>query len=80
MSAGGRLYTQSPTFLPLAAIDAFGIADELVNGPKTADELAAVVNAHGPSLYRLLRALATADVFIEDDQHRFANTPLSGNA
>jgi O-methyltransferase domain len=54
-----------------------GIADELVNGPKTADELAAVVNAHGPSLYRLLRALATADVFIEDDQHRFANTPIS---
>ena len=54
-----------------------GIADELEKGPMTADEVAAAVSAHGPSLYRLLRALATAGIFIEDDQHKFANTPLS---
>jgi len=54
-----------------------GIADELVKGPMTADEVAAAVSAHGPSVYRLLRLLATGGIFIEDDQHRFANTPLS---
>src|SRR5262249_25057146 len=54
-----------------------GIADELDKGPMTADEVATAVSAHGPSLYRLLRALATAGIFIEDDQHKFANTPLS---
>src|SRR5207253_61548 len=47
-----------------------GIADYLHKQPKTADELAAITNTHAPSLYRVLRALASVGVFVEDDNHR----------
>ena len=55
----------------------FGIADELKGGAKTADELAATLNLHPRSLYRMLRALAGAGVFHEDAEKRFSLTPLS---
>lgn len=54
-----------------------GLADLVNDGPKTADELAQSTGTHAPSLYRALRALASVGVFIEDDQRRFAQTPLS---
>lgn len=54
-----------------------GVPDRLVAGPRSADELAAECGAHPRSLYRLLRALASSGVFHEDDEHRFALTPLS---
>jgi len=54
-----------------------GLADLVKNGPKTASELAEMTGAHAPSLYRVLRALASVGIFAEDDQRRFANTPLS---
>ena len=54
-----------------------GLADHLRDGHKTADELAAVTGTHAPSLYRVLRALASVGVFAEDDKSRFALTPLS---
>lgn len=53
------------------------IADILADGPKTADEIAQATNAHGPSVFRLLRALAKAGVFKRDDKNRFSNTELS---
>ncbi len=53
------------------------IADLLVAGPRTADDLAVESGAHARSLYRLLRALASSGVFREDAEHRFALTPLS---
>src|SRR5262245_51713696 len=53
------------------------IADLLNDGPKTADELAQATGTHGPSLYRLLRALAAEGIFVEDEQGRFAMTPLA---
>lgn len=53
-----------------------GIADHLEGGPKTAAELAGLTGAHGPSLYRLLRAVASVGIFEEDDRGRFAPTPL----
>ena len=52
------------------------IADRLADGAKSAEELAAGA-AHAPSLYRVLRVLAASGIFVEDDAHRFANTPLS---
>ncbi len=55
----------------------FGVADHLETGPRTADELAAATGIHGPSLYRLLRALASVGVFSETEDGRFTNTPLS---
>jgi len=55
---------------------AMGIADLLYDGPRTSEELAAETGAHTGSLYRLLRALASVGVFREDEQKRFALTPL----
>ncbi len=53
-----------------------GIADLLKNGPRRSDDLAAVTGTHPPSLYRVLRALASIDVFREDADQGFALTPL----
>lgn len=53
-----------------------GIADCLAAGPRTAAELARGTGTHGASLYRLMRALASIDIFREDDRGRFALTPL----
>jgi predicted O-methyltransferase YrrM len=54
-----------------------GLADQLRNGAKTADELAQPCSAHGPSLHRLMRALASVGVFSEDTSGRFGLTPLA---
>ena len=54
-----------------------GIADELQHGPRTADELAAAIGAHGRSLFRVLRALASVGVITQDSDNRFGQTPLS---
>jgi O-methyltransferase domain/Dimerisation domain len=54
-----------------------GIADLLVAGPKTAEELAKAAGVQAAALYRLLRALASQGVFAEDDRRYFRSTPLS---
>ena len=48
-----------------------GIADLLVNGAKNVEELAAAAEADAPSLYRVLRALASLGVFTERDDKTF---------
>jgi SAM-dependent methyltransferase len=53
-----------------------GIADFLAAGPRTADELSRATGAHSGFLYRVLRALASIDVFREDDASRFSLTAL----
>jgi hypothetical protein len=53
-----------------------GIADLLAHGPKAYDELAKACAAHAPSLRRLLRLLASAGVFAEQADGRFALTPV----
>jgi hypothetical protein len=53
-----------------------GVADRLKDGSKPSDELAAEMGVHAPSLYRLLRALASVGLFEEDDRGRFRLTPL----
>ncbi len=42
-----------------------GIADLLIDGPKSGDELAQATGSHPRALYRLLRALAGVGVFTE---------------
>jgi hypothetical protein len=54
-----------------------GLADEIQEGPKTAAELAAKKGLHAPSLYRLLRTLASLGIFVEGPEGRFAHTPMS---
>lgn len=51
-----------------------GIADLLVDGAKGIEELAAATQTHAPSLYRLLRALASVGVFAENADGRFSLT------
>jgi len=53
-----------------------GIPDSLKSGPKTAKELAAATNTHTPSLFRVLRALASVGVLTSADG-RFSQTALS---
>ena len=69
--------TQYFTSRALYAAAVLDIADQLAGGAKSVDELAVIAGAHAPSLYRILRVLAAAGVFIEEDDRRFANTPLS---
>ena len=54
-----------------------GIPDLLGSGPKTADELASATKTHAPSLYRVLRALASTGFVSATADGRFAQTPLS---
>src|SRR5262245_33565884 len=54
-----------------------GLADQLINGPLSADELAPRVKAHAGSLYRLLRALASFGIFSEDNAGKFSLTPMA---
>ena len=53
-----------------------GIADLLAGGPMTAAQLARATQAHEPSLYRVLRLLASLDVLTEHDHHSFSLTIL----
>jgi hypothetical protein len=52
------------------------LSDHLGDGPRTVAELAALTGCHPPSLHRLLRALATAGVYEQAPDGRFACTPL----
>jgi hypothetical protein len=54
-----------------------GIADLLAQGARTVDDLAGATNVHAPSLYRLLRGLASMGVFADDGTQRFSLTPLA---
>jgi ubiquinone/menaquinone biosynthesis C-methylase UbiE len=56
-----------------------GLADRVEDQPRTATELAVATGTHAPSLYRILRALANAGVFAEDEDGRFALTPLGAS-
>jgi hypothetical protein len=53
------------------------LADLLRDDAKTAEELALPTGTQARPLYRLLRALASAGIFAEDDAHRFRLTPLA---
>jgi 2-polyprenyl-3-methyl-5-hydroxy-6-metoxy-1,4-benzoquinol methylase len=53
-----------------------GIADSLVGGPKTTDELAKKVGANPKALTRLMRHLAALGIFKLDESRRFSLTAL----
>lgn len=54
-----------------------GIADLLAKRPKSVAELAAETKTHEPSLYRVLRTLASAGIFAETADKRFELTPMA---
>ena len=53
-----------------------GIADLLGKKPRCVDELAQQTHTHAPSLYRVLRALASVGIFSEVVPQSFVQTPM----
>lgn len=53
------------------------LADLVNAGPKTAHDLAQLTQTQPQPLYRLLRALASVEIFAEDAQGRFGMTPIA---
>src|SRR5262249_25516060 len=62
---------------PLALAAKLGVADLLAGGPKTTKELAKLTRTHEPSLYRLMRALASVGIFAEAGRRACAPPPAS---
>lgn len=60
----------------IAVAAELGIADRLADGPRTATDLARECGVLERPLYRMLRALAGEGVFAENNDGRFALTPL----
>jgi len=60
----------------ISAAAEFGIADLLVHGPRTTGEVAAAVQVDESRLHRLLRFLASLDVF-QEGPHGWSLTPLA---
>src|SRR6266567_1488577 len=81
--------TKSPTMQMLDMLDGLrlthllcvlaelGVADQLADGPLTVEEIADRTGAHAPSLYRMIRAVASKGVFTEVTPHTFALTPTA---
>lgn len=62
---------------PLYVAAKLGIADLLVAGPQSVEELARRTGTHAPSLYRVLRCLAGVGIFRETDGCAFELTPAA---
>ncbi len=71
MAAGYR------TTAALYVVAKLGVADLLVGGPATADELAHRLGTHPRSLFRVMRALAAQRVFTQDSSDRFGLAAMS---
>jgi hypothetical protein len=56
------------------AAAALSLPDHLAKGPMTADELARAADAHGPSVRRLLRGLASLGLCAQEPDGRFSLT------
>jgi O-methyltransferase/methyltransferase family protein len=54
-----------------------GIADLLQEGPQSYTRLAEATQTHAGALYRVLRALASVGIFVEDEAGCFRLTPLA---
>lgn len=60
----------------LHAAAMLGLADQLTGKPKSAAELAGAVQAHAPSLHRLMRSLASLGILAEQTEQRYTLTTL----
>jgi C-methyltransferase len=71
-----RLMTGHWVAQMLAVVARLGIADLLKDGPKSSQALAEQVGVNPEALFRVMRALVTADVFSQPDPGVFALTPV----
>jgi hypothetical protein len=60
----------------LYVLAVLGVPDELVDGPRTAEDLARTVGAQPDPLHRMLRTLASLGVFEQLDEDTFGLTPV----
>jgi DNA-binding IclR family transcriptional regulator len=72
-----QMVTAFWTSKSLYVVAKLGVADLLVEGPQTSAKLAEETGAHEPSLYRILRTLASLGVFMEGEDRTFSLRPLS---
>jgi hypothetical protein len=70
--ASGAMFTQA-----IGVAAELGIADLIHEGRRNVRELAEATAAHERSLYRILRALASIEIFCESAAKTFDNTPMS---
>lgn len=76
----GRLTQMITGYWPAQAIYVaakLGIADQLKNGPRSVDDLAAATGTKPDFLFRLLRALASLGIFAEGEPRSFGLTPTA---
>ena len=59
----------------LSGVARLGVADHMNATPKAIEEIAGKTGAHAPSLYRVMRLLASIGVFKEEQGKRFTLTP-----
>jgi ubiquinone/menaquinone biosynthesis C-methylase UbiE len=62
---------------PIQVVAELGIADLLDDGPEDIEELARLSHTHAPSLYRIMRALASVGIFSEKENRKFELTPMA---
>ncbi len=62
---------------PLYVAARLGIPDMLSEGPQSISDIARITGTHAPSLYRVMRALASVGIFREQENEIFLQTPLS---
>jgi O-methyltransferase domain len=71
---GQLLFGKQMTYC-LSGVARFGVADHMSATPMAVEEIAGKTGAHAPSLYRVMRMLASMGVFKEERGKRFALTP-----
>src|SRR6187397_2996273 len=71
---GQLLFGKQMTYC-LSGVARLGIADIMNATPMSVEEIAGKTGAHAPSLYRVMRLLASMGVFKEEQGKRFALTP-----
>jgi hypothetical protein len=59
----------------ICVVARLGVADLLKEGPLDTETLATAAGVHAPSLYRVLRTLASVRIFAEDKDGHFGLTP-----
>ena len=64
---------------PIYVAAQLGIADMLEEGPKTIEELARKTRSHEPSLYRMMRALASVGIYFPKKKGDVLRSPPWGN-
>ncbi len=62
---------------PIYVAAELGIADMLAEGPKSIEELPRESHSHAPTLYRMMRALASMGIFSERENKQFELTPMA---